>query len=173
MNKLILEKIFKQAKLDELRRKDPRYLRTMSFLVKKGVLISNKNYDQWYRGKLYFKDALWTGKNLEPRVLEVLPAVALRLPKEIIYNDVPKAFLNAVEAMKNNKAKGPDFMGVPYLKYKVWLNLKLNDKRTKPLNQKKIMKSFRLSPSCITKLEDKIKETGMSGSQIIESLLNR
>ena len=73
--------------------------------------------------------------------------------------------------LKKRETNGPDFMGVKFSKYKIWLNLELADKRTKPNYQKKIMRSFRLSPEAIKKLESRIKETGLSGADLIESLL--
>ena len=171
MQNKILEKIKKAAELDKQKRLDARFLKTMAFLTRKGALKANRNYDEWYVGKLYFKDAVWAGKNLEPRILEVLPAMALRLPKEIVLKGAPKTFLKALEALKANQKQGPDFMGVPYDKYKAWVNLELEDKRTKPMDQKKIMRSFRLSPRCIEKLKKRMDETGSSGSEVIESLL--
>lgn len=171
MKNKILDKIKKAAEQDQKKRLDARFLRTMAFLTRKGALKANRNYDDWYEGKLFLKDAVWAGKNLEPRILEVLPAMALRLPKEIVLTDAPKIFLNALEALKTKKENGPDFMGVPFDKYKVWVNLELEDKRTKPMDQKKIMRSFRLSPRCIEKLKKRIKDTGCSGSEVIESLL--
>jgi len=173
MKKLLVEKIRKQAELDSLKRKDPRFLRTMEFLVRKGFLKANRNYEKWNSGKLYLRDALWAGENVEPRVLEVLPAVAVRLPKEVNLNGAPKVFFDAFEALKKNQNDGPDFFGVSFDKYKVWLDLELKDKRTKPVSQKKIMKSFRLSFECIRRLEEKMQETGESGSNVIESLLKK
>lgn len=171
MKDILVEKIKKAAKQDKIKRKDPRFLRTMAFLTKKGALKANRDYDRWYRGKLFLRDALWTGEHVEPRVLEVLPAMALRLPKEVIYTKAPDAFLMALEALRNDKNEGPDFMGISFAKYKVWLDLELKDKRTKPARKKKIMRSFRLSPHCIKKLEQEINKTGKSGSEVIESLL--
>ncbi|MCB0393146.1 MAG: hypothetical protein KDD25_01225 [Bdellovibrionales bacterium] len=172
MNKNLLEKVKRAAERDKVKRRDPRFLRAMAFLTRKGILRANRDYQQWYFGKLHLKDALWAGKNLEPRILEVLPAIAVRLPKEVVYTDAPPAFLKAIEALKSNQLEGPDFLGVPFEKYKTWLNLKLADGRTKPVNQHKIMRSFRLSPDAIRKIEEKMKELNLSGAEVIESLLN-
>lgn len=171
-NKELLAKIKKAAEKDKAKRRDVRYLRAMAFLVKKGFLRANQNFEKWYLGRLIITDAIWAGENLEPRILEVLPAAVLRLPKEFILNDkTPKELLNAIDALKNNKENGPRFYGIEYKKYKVWLDLPLKDKRTKPVVEKKIMKSFRLTPAAIEKLKLRQKETGLSGAEIIESLL--
>lgn len=171
MNKKILDNIKKAAERDKRKRRDPRYLRAMAFLTKKGALKANRDFTKWYRGKLNVKDALWAGKHLEPRILEVLPAIALRLPKEVLLTDAPVTLLKAIAALKNTDQEGPDFLGVPFKKYKVWINLALNDGRTKPVKDQKQMRSFRLSPESIKKLEKRMKKTGLSGAGVIEALL--
>ena len=96
------------------------------------------------------------------------------MPKEIIWNEnVPKTLKGAVEAIKNNRDDGPDFFGIPYKKYKVWADLTLNDRRTKPMSEKKQMRSFRLSVEAIKKLKKRQMQTGMSGAKVIESLLSQ
>lgn len=171
-NKELLKKIKAAAASDQIKRKDPRYLRAMAFLTKKGFLRANKSFENWYVGKLFVGDAIWAGKHLEPRILEVLPAAVIRLPKEIKLDDkVPDELHKAVKALEDKKGKGPDFFGIKYEKYRTWLELNLKDKRTKPASEKKIMRSFRLSPEAIKKLKLRQEETGLSGSDLIESLL--
>ncbi len=172
MKNAILENIKIAAARDEKRRKDQRYLRVMGFLTRKGFLTANKDFEKFKHGKLHVADAIWAGKNLEPRILEVLPVTVARLPKEVVICDeYLEEFKAITTALLNHEESGPNFMGIPYEKYKVWMNLNLKDKRTKPAHQKKLMRSFRLSPSAIECLDEKIKKTGQSGADIIEALI--
>lgn len=166
-----LNKIKLAAKNDAKLRKDPRYLRAMGFLTRKGFLKANRDFSDFNVGKLFIEDALWAGKKLEPRILEVLPATIARLPHEIVLNKELKALTQAVNAINTQAKAGPDFMGIPFEKYKVWANLQIKDKRTKPINQKKIMRSFRLTPGSIQQLEKQMEASGKSGAEIIENLL--
>ena len=105
MSDRVLKKIKQAAQRDNKKRLDLRYLRSMAFLTKKGALKSNRDFSKWYAGKLYLADALWAGKHLEPRILEVLPAMKLRFPKEVVLINAPKAFLDAVDALKKKRDK--------------------------------------------------------------------
>lgn len=170
--KNIIKEIKKAAENDKKKRKDIRYLRAMAWFVKKGFLKTNQDFTKWNLGKLCVQDAIWAGKHLEPRILEVLPAAMVRLPKEFVRNQKePKALNEAIQALATNQKEGPLFMGIDYDKYKVWVDLKLNDGRTKPMFEQKQMRSFRLSPTAIRKLNQLRKESGLSGSEIIELLL--
>ena len=51
------------------------------------------------------------------------------------------------------------------------MNISLNDRRTKTSENKKVMKSFRLKPQTIEKLEILKKKNGLSEAALIESLV--
>lgn len=169
----ILEKIKRAAQEDQEKKLNPAYNRVIGFLVKKGFLYNNTDFKELKIAKLLLDEAVWVGKNIEPRVLEVLPALAVRLPKELIFkkNENLNILNGAKKALLTHGKNGPDFFGVPYKKYKVWMNLPLRDGRTKPANSIKKMKSFRLSPRALDIIEQRKKETGMSASEILENLL--
>lgn len=172
-NENLVQKIKRAAERDRAKRKDPRFQRVMAFLVKKGFLKTNMNFSLDYVGKIRVKDALWAGKNLEPRILEVLPAAMARLPRAFTdLNDAPAGILQIVEALRNQEAKGPNFAAIPYAKIKVWMDLALLDGRTKPSSQKRITKTFRFSQRTIDKIASMKLQTGSSETEIIENLIS-
>src|SRR5688572_24526243 len=83
---LILKKIKQAARRDRKKRLDPRYIRTMAFLTAKGFLFANRRFPQWPNLRLQIDDAIWAGKNVEPRILEVLPAAVLRLGRRFDFD---------------------------------------------------------------------------------------
>lgn len=174
--KQLLEQIKKAAQKDEQNRKNIKYKRAMAFLTRKGFLKTNVNFHKYYLAKINVMDLLWAGKNVEPRILEVLPAAIARLPKAIKFIGQHKegyALNLVVEDLKLNKKTGHDFLNIPYNKMRIWMDLHLNDHRTKTINQKKILKTFRLSPQTIQKLEElKVKNGISTDAKLIEYLVN-
>ncbi len=172
-NKNLIDQIKKAALLDDKKRKDLRYKMAMAFLVKKGFLKTNINFEKYYQARIRIKDMIWAGQNVEPRILEVLPAAILRLPKAFIVDDIKK-ILNLDEVLndlREHKDEGHDFLNMPYKKIKVWMNIPLNDRRTKTDDSKKVMKTFRLSPQAIFDIDVLKKKNGLSEAAIIEKLI--
>lgn len=174
-NKKLIEQIKKAAIKDAKNRKDKRYKKAMAFLVKKGFLKTNMNFENYYQAKIKIKELIWAGQNVEPRILEVLPAAAARLPKAFIFDTTKdtQRLQKVVLDLKENKETGTDFLKTPYEKLKVWMNLPLNDGRTKITENKKIMRSFRLKPETIHKMELLKKKNGMSEAALIENLVEK
>lgn len=169
----IIQLIQKAAKQDQKKRNDIRYKKAMAFLVRKGLLKSNKNFDKLFFSKNKIADFIWAGQNVEPRILEVLPSAVARLPKSFIYSKSPfeDELKEVVHALKMNSNEEPSFLKISYDKIKFWMNFPILDGRTKVTDQKKIMKTFRLSPASIKKIKI-LKETlNLSEADVIESLL--
>lgn len=165
----LLKRIVTKAKADARKRKDPRFLNTMGFLVAKGFLGANYPLPRLPNKKLFIEDAVWAGKNLEPRILEVLPAAVLRLGAHFNYN--PKTHLElagVIRALKRDQAKGPEFYGVPYAKIKVWMGLPLADRRTKQPGEKKVPRTFRLAPAAAKKLKELAKNSDCTETEFLE-----
>lgn len=174
MNKKnLIEQIKKAALNDDKKRKDPRYKIAMAFLIKKGFLKANINFGLYYQARVRIKDLIWAGQNVEPRILEVLPAAALRLPKAFIYDNTKEILVlkSVIQDLRENKEIGTDFLNAPYEKIKVWMNISLNDRRTKISDDKKIMKTFRLNPETIFKINLLKNKNGISEAAVIESLI--
>lgn len=173
--KTIIEKIKKAAEKDARKRKDLRYKRAMAFLTKKGLLKANMDFEKYYVAKLQIADLIWAGKNVEPRILEVLPAAAVRLPKAFKFRTADQDE-NELRVVMNELAHGAevghDFLKTPYAKIKVWMNLRLTDQRTKPQQEKKITKTFRLTPTVVKKLEMlRLKFGFVSETAVLEKLV--
>ena len=105
----------------------------MTFLVKKSFLKSNEKFTQKYQARMNLTDMIWAGQNVEPRILEVLPSAAARLPKSFIFDSQPEILQlqKIVNQLNQNCDHGDDFFNIPYQKIKQWMNLPLNDQRTK------------------------------------------
>ena len=173
MNTQMLNQIKKAAAKDAKNRKDLRYKKAMAFLIKKGFLKANADFNNYYQARMKIKDFIWAGQKVEPRILEVLPAAVARLPKAFIHdktNDVQK-LEEVVKYLIENKDYNKLFFNMPYEKIKVWMNIPLNDKRTQVSTTKKIMKSFRLTPLTIQRILHLKNKTGLSESALIEKLV--
>ena len=81
--KALIKKISKLAQEDKKRRLDPRYLKVMGFLVAKGFLYTNKKIPLNPNEHINLEDAIWAGRFVEPRILEVLPAAYERFKKHL------------------------------------------------------------------------------------------
>ncbi len=79
--KALIKKINKLAQQDKKRRLDPRYMKVIGFLVAKGFLYINKKFPLNPNEHINLKDAIWAGRCVEPRILEVLPAAYERFKK--------------------------------------------------------------------------------------------
>ncbi len=168
----LIKQIKDQAKLDVRKRRDRRFLETMGFLVAKGFLKTNMRVPFLPSQKLRIKDAVWAGLNVEPRILEVLPAAVLRLEKHFDLDPIEhRELAQVVEQLRKRDEKGEDFCGVPFEKLRVWAELPLRDKRVKAVTEKKVIKTFRLDPLAIERLRKIAKEKGVCETQALESLI--
>ena len=173
-NKKILQKIKSSAAKDSKNRADLRYKRAIAFLVKKGFLKKNESFLNYYQARNRVADFIWAGQNVEPRILEVLPAAAARLPRAFIFlnSQDETVLLNVINQLKMKFENGDDFMNMPYNKIKIWMNINLLDGRTKKSNEKRVMKTFRLKQLTIEKIRKLKLMHGLSEAEIIDKLIN-
>lgn len=152
-----LKKIKILARQDNRNRQDPRYLHTMGFLVAKGFLYTNTKLPLRPNARLKIDDVIWAGQNIEPRILEVLPAAVLRFKAHFDFDPKKHVELHlAFNAIKKN-LEG-DFFGIKITKLKPWLNIKLKDGRTKQVADRKITKTFRFHKTILIKLQKLVEE---------------
>lgn len=171
-NDELLKIIKKKENRDIVNRRDPRFLNTMGFLVAKGFLKTNYSLPLTPNRRLVLDDVIWAGQNIEPRILEVLPAAVLRLGKHFDFNPKKHIELNRViEQLKKNEKQGDDFFGIPYKKIKIWTEFQLPDKRVKKVTEKKIMKTLRLSPAAQDKLKKTAELRKCTETEVIENFL--
>jgi len=173
MNKeALIMQIKEKAKQDENKRRDRRFLETMGFLVAKGFLKTNLEVPLLPNKRLRVDDAIWAGLNVEPRILEVLPAAVLRLKSHFDADPVAhKDLVQVVDQLRRREEIGEAFYGMPYAKIKIWADLPLCDTRVKPISKKKVAKTFRLDPFALECLKKAAQKKGCTETDILEKLL--
>ena len=173
MNKNVLtKKIRTLAQQDKLRRSDPRYLKVMGFLIAKGFLYSNTEIPLNPNGHLKIEEAIWAGRFVEPRILEVLPAAYERFKKHFTGDaEIIVKLENIINCIKRNKKPGLNYYDIPIEKLKPWFFIRLHDKRSKPLHKRKVPKTFRFKPETVEKLKNLKNKTGKSETEILENLI--
>lgn len=152
--------------------KDPRTHKVLGFFIAKKYLLGTHRFSAFKNVKLSIEDVLWVAQNFEPRVLEVFPAAFLHFPRTFIFSDhMPDQLKLIISKIKRNDPDGPDFKGIRYHNMKRWADLPLSDRRTKPLSQKRLNKTFRLQPNVINAIKKQSNELGVSETQFIERLI--
>lgn len=169
--KAALEKAKKiKAQRDKLRA-DPRFQKVMAFFRAKGLIIGNAPPTRPPL-KLQIPDVLWVAEKLEPRVFEILPAALLNFPNAFLQkNKLPQELRKIVEAIRKNQNLDMVYHGIPFEKFQHWARFELKDRRTKPIQEKRVMKSFRLSPKVVQTLQRLSLELKKAETEIIEDLI--
>ena len=145
--KALIEKINRLAQQDKQRRLDPRYLKIMGFLVAKGFLHTNTKIPLNPNEHINLKDAVWAGRFVEPRILEVLPAAYERFKKHFSGDaDTIEKLEQIIDCVKQKDNHEIDFYGISIEKIKPWFFIRLRDGRSKSLDKRKVSKSFRFKP---------------------------
>jgi len=148
-----LKKIRVKAEQNKLNRQDLRFKKTIGILKAKGLLQTNLDIPARTGLKIEVKDALWAGRNVEPRILEVLPAAIVHHRANFMgCENLPKELEGVLKAIRNDLHEGPDFEGIAYEKMKHWANVQLKDKRTKPAKELRQPKTLRFKAETIAKL---------------------
>lgn len=141
------------------------------FFVGKG-LLGKEGVEPMPTAKLDINDVIRAGLEVEPRILEVLPAAMLRFPRSFLnWDEMPEKLATVLDCIKKNKNDGPDLAGLPYKDLKRWANFELPDKRTIPVKEKKIPSYFRLRPAAIAALKKRASRERISEAEVIERLL--
>ncbi len=168
----LIKKFKESAKHTERLRADPRYKNILGFFIQKGFLNANEKFPRVGNQRIPLKDAIWVGLQVEPRILEVLPAAFARLPKSFNFTLKEADLLkDVVKHLRDDEPTGPDFMGVAYKKLKTWYNLPLRDHRTKTPREKKVACNFRFKPEVIKKLNMRVKAEKISATKVLEKLV--
>ncbi len=127
------------------------------FFVAKGLLFA-PNIPPKPLAKLNLKEVIRIGLEIEPRVIEVLPAALMHFPKSFTnLKALPKKIKVVLEHIKEDREEGPSLAGINYEDMKKCANMPLKDSRVVPVNKKRIMKSIRLSPDALKILKSKAK----------------
>ena len=149
-----LKKIRTKAKQNKRNRADLRFRKAIALFKAKGLLKTNLEIPPATGMRLDLRDALWAGRNVEPRILEVLPAALLHHRANFLgLQHIPQELEEVLQAIRLNADKGPDFEGIEFTKMKHWANARLKDRRTKPSRELRQAKTYRLPLSAIKKLQ--------------------
>lgn len=165
----LLRRIAARSKITANYRRDPRFLNVMGFLVTKGLLGINASIPELPNKRLTIDDAIWAGVNVEPRILEVLPAAVIRFPRNFDLDpDRHPELTKTINDLRRHQTQGTDFLGIPYAKVRVWLDFPLKDGRLKLPSEKKVTKSFRLTPKAIARLRALAQESSRTETAVLE-----
>ncbi len=168
----LIEKIIKLAQLDKQRRIDQRYLKVMGFLVAKGFLHTNTKIPLNPNEHINLNDAVWAGRFVEPRILEVLPAAYERFKKHFSGKaETIEKLKQVIDCIKQKDYHEIDFYGVSIDKMKPWFFIRLRDGRSKSFDKRKVSKTFRFKPETVDKLKSLKVQTGLSETEILERLI--
>jgi ribosome-binding protein aMBF1 (putative translation factor) len=131
-----IEAIKAQARLLEEKareaREQPAFQNVLAWLTYLGLLRHNRVEKR--RVEVPLHNVLQAGV-LEPRILEILPAIMVCIPEALIFRDkdVPEDLRAVTKAIRERKALAP-FRGVPAQAYLHWLKSALMDDAKKRLH---------------------------------------
>ena len=168
----VIEKINVLAKQDKERRQDPRYLKVMGFLVAKGFLHTNRKIPLNPNARIHLKDAVWAGRFVEPRILEVLPAAYERFKKHFSGDaDSIARFEQVINCIRQKDDPAIDFYGISMEKIRPWFFIRLRDGRSKSLDKRKVSKTYRFKPETVAILKNLKDQSGLTETEILEKLI--
>src|SRR3989338_45031 len=153
--------------------KDRRTQKVLGFLIAKGLLLGG-NVQPQPNVKVTLEEALWVGETVEPRVIEVLTTALLHFPKTFIETkNMPPFLKDIIVHIKKHHLEGPDYRGILYRDMKKWAERLLTDKRTKPLSEIRVNKTYRFNTHVLQKMHQRAKAQKMSVTQYLENLIKK
>jgi hypothetical protein len=147
-------------------RRDPRYRRVLGRFVQAGLLTTTAEVKP-YTAAVSVHDALWAGE-LEPRILELLPAAIVKRPGlfEDVH-DLPEDLADAVHALRRNQEPA-ELRGIPGAALLRWLPL-LGHRNKLPSR----LKSFRLQVEDLELLERLSSTLHATQTEVLRRSLRR
>ena len=76
-----------------------------------------------------------------------------------------------INCVKQNGCPEIDFYGVPIEKLKPWFFIRLRDGRSKPMDQRKVSKTYRFRPETVRILNRMKNQSGKTETQLLEDLV--
>jgi hypothetical protein len=141
-------------------KRDPRYRRVIGRYLAAGLLTTTLDVAP-HRRPVEVDDVLWAG-SLEPRILELLPALIVKRPA--LFADVaklPDDLATAVRSLRMNREPG-EFRGIPGADLLRWLP-SVGQRGKLPSR----LKSFRLRPDDLALLERLSQTLGLSQTNVV------
>jgi hypothetical protein len=144
----------------ERRRRDPRFARVMGRFVREGLLFTNRDVPE-NRRPVAVEDVLFAGE-LEPRLLELLPALIVKRPAMFRgLSALPPDLAETVRALRRD-AEPPDFRGIPGRDVRGWLR-RVGRRGKVPAR----LKAFRLRPEDQRLLSELSERLALSETDVI------
>ena len=81
---------------------------------------------------------------------------------------MPEKLRLVLECIKKNKDVGPDLAGLPYKDLKRWANIELPDKRSIPINERRVRTNWRLKPATLAQNKRRAIEKNIDETEVIE-----
>jgi hypothetical protein len=132
----------------------------MGRFVNDGLLVANRQY-RAHHDALEVADVLWAGE-VEPRVLELLPALIVKRPSMFIdVRNLPADLDHVVRSLRRDQCP-PDFRGIPGPDVHRWLR-SVGHRGKAPSR----LKSFRFKPADQRLIEQLSKHLGVSETEVI------
>jgi hypothetical protein len=150
----------KQKRLERLRR-DPRYREAVGVFVHAKLLTTNIELES-RKGPVALKDVLWAGR-LEPRLLELLPAVMIKKPSMVEYGKIPADLDRVLDQLRHNETPS-DFRGIPGKKLQEWIP-RVGHKGKLPTQ----LKAFRFRKEDVDLLEGLAAERGLTETDVVRA----
>ncbi len=159
------------GRIASLENNDPRFSKVIGFFKAKKLLIRD-NIPALPRASVKAEDILWVAENIEPRVLEVLPAAVLHYPSSIKnLSKLPAELKNIITQIKNNEERGDRYKHIEYETFFKWAQYNLGDGRLKPEKDKRITRSFRISKTSNAKLTKIAASKRITISRLLDQLV--
>jgi len=146
--------------------RDLRYRRVLGRFVQAGLLQTTMEVEL-HREPVSVADALWAGQ-IEPRILEVLPAALIKHPGVFMDTQALPADLAAAAIALRRHQEPEDFRGIPGKALSRWLTV--FGRRSKPPSR---LKSFRLQASDLDLLTQLSKALGTTETEVLRRGLRR
>lgn len=143
----------------------PRFSKIIGRYVAAGVLATNYPI-QLNRKPMQIDDVLWAGK-LEPRLLELLPALIVKKPSLFVdITHLPPDLAAVVEALRRNEVP-PDFRNLPGKGLYQWLP-RVGHKGKVPGR----LKAFRFGAADLILLDELQRRLGVSQMEVLRRALH-
>jgi hypothetical protein len=150
---------------------DKAALNIYGFLVAKGLLLA-EGVPKKPMAKLNIREVMRVGLEIEPRVLEVLPAALLHFPRSFTNQKaLPDKVAVVIDHIRRGEKVGPDLAGIKYADMRRWANIEMKDNRVVPVDEKRVMKSIRLKKSTLKLLSARAKTAKVTETEMIERLI--
>lgn len=150
----------KQRRLERLRR-DPRYRHVLGAFARAKLITTNVDVEPM-KGPVALKDVLWAGK-LEPRLLELLPAVMIKKPSMVEHGRIPPDLQRVLDQLGQNETP-PDFRGIPGKKLQEWIP-RVGHKGKLPTQ----LKAFRFKKEDVELIEQLAAERGLTETDVVRA----